>query len=368
MTEFSQGHTHMRPRQTAFNARTLQGPTGDNATGESILEELTVSFEELNQANDWRVRAERRDIKVATEINEHGHVLGAGETVSMEGVQIHLNSSQVDQIIAFLKKWVPIILKKIKDLAKQFMAWVNSITAAVDGKIKKAQDYLRGHKSHKSFDVVLNGAGIPARAAANMINRMDTRHFQPRTVAGYGQLIKRFEEARTQGLDVSNTTRMCDLYLMSRQSWIMMGGDVPSGLTSVSEVLAGTEAPTRAMMGDAFKQNLGAAGTGPVTVKGQVGQLMKLLEETQDLQLKLNFEVRTLLNELAKVTDRLDEVNDSKSAEDYTDEDKLSLVGMKSLIGLTSRVSGDLSVGLQFRLKVLGEVASFANSCLDEVN
>lgn len=358
----------MRPRQTAFNARIAQGPTGDTATGESILEELTVSFEELNQANDWLVRAKRLDPKVAQEINAHGQVLGTGETVSMEGVQIHLNSSQVDQIVAFLKKWVPIILKKIKELAKQFMAWVSTVTANIDGKIKKARDYLNSHKGRSTFDVELNGAGLPLRVAAVMISRMDTRHFQPRTVAGYGQLIKRFEEARVHGLDVSSTTRLCDLYLMSRQSWIMMGGDAPTGLTSVSEVLAGTEAPTRAMMSDAFKQNLGAAGTGTVTVKGQISQLMKLLEETQDLQIKLNFEVRTLLNELAKVTDRLDEENDRKRDEDYSDEDKLSLVAMKSLISLTSRVSGDLSAGLQFRLKVLGEVADFANSCLDKAS
>lgn len=357
----------MKPHQLAFTSRIPQGPVATQDVGESILGELQVSIEELNQANDWLVRANRRDIKVATEINQHGHVLGGGETVSMEGVQIHLNSSQVDQIVAFLKKWVPIILKKLRELAKQFMTWVGTMTANVDGKIQKARDYLRGAKV-PTYDVQFNGGSMAMRVAAKLIATRDARYFQPRAAAGYGQLIKRFDELRTQGTEVPGMLRILDLYVISRQGWIMMGGSWPSGLTSVNEVLTGTDGPTRAFNSDAFKKNLGVYGEGTFTLKGQVSQLIPLLEETRDLQLKLNFEVRNLLRELAKVTDHLDRIYDSKDAEDFTDEDKLSLVDTKNLISLTSRISGDLSTGLQFRLKVLGELADFANSCLDKAS
>lgn len=55
-------------------------------------------------------------------------------TVSMEGVQIHLNSNQVQAIVDFIKKWVPILVGKIREYSRQVMDWVKNKLSMLDGK------------------------------------------------------------------------------------------------------------------------------------------------------------------------------------------------------------------------------------------
>lgn len=354
----------MRPFQHAFNSRTIQAPTGDEATGEAILSDLNVSLENLNQANDWLVRSHKLDVAVANEINAQGHVLGLGDTVSMEGVQVHLNSSQVDAIVEFLKKWVPIILKKIRGLIKQFLDWVASITAKIDGKVKNLRQRWTAQKGPLEYNYTVGASSNQSRAALSLIRKKNLTHYQPRAAAGYGQLIKKIGEAREHGMNSSEMTRLMDLYLISRESWIMMG--VPTNVrpTTVAEMLVSTDNPMIALNSDEVLEKLDARDTSNLTISGKSEDLLKFLEGLSALQLKLNYEVRTHLSALETMVGK---INDGWVTQQVGlgDNGAAKLVSMKSMVNLTTRCSLDLEVGLNYRLRIMHHVASIAGLALD---
>lgn len=129
--------------QIAFNALSQQ--IDDPNT---YLHDLRVSFEAFDQASEWLERAEAGDAAVASEIpEEHWESIRDNEQVSQEGVQVHVNSGQVQAVIDWLKKYIPILLRKIKEIFMNFFTWIRRKLQQMGQGLTSLKDSVRNSLS-----------------------------------------------------------------------------------------------------------------------------------------------------------------------------------------------------------------------------
>lgn len=106
--------------QIVFNALSQQI---DDPT--IYLNDLRASCEAFDQASEWLERAEAGDATVAAEIpEEHWESIRDSEQISQEAVVVHVNSSQIQAIVDWLKKYIPMLLRKIQEIFMNFFGWI----------------------------------------------------------------------------------------------------------------------------------------------------------------------------------------------------------------------------------------------------
>mgnify|MGYP001030762800 CR=1 FL=1 len=129
--------------QIAFNALSQQ--IDDPNT---YLHDLRVSCEAFDQANEWLERAEAGDAAVAAEIpEEHWESIRDNAQISQEAVVVHVNSGQVQAVIDWLKKYIPILLRKIKEIFMNFFAWIRRKFQQMGRGLTSLQDAVRNSLS-----------------------------------------------------------------------------------------------------------------------------------------------------------------------------------------------------------------------------
>lgn len=352
----------MRPRQTAFNARTLQGPDTSEENGDLIISDLTASMEEFSQASKWLDMTRRGNPQVLVEINEAGHVLGLDDQISMEGVQVHINSDQVGKVIEFLKKWIPIILKKIRDAAGKFLDWAKGAIAKIHDRITTTRGKLKAHPPTKSFRLDVSGAEPNRRIAAAILAHGDTNQFDPFRMRGYGELITHMQVLRAGAPSVTTVQRLVDLYMFARTPWIMMGQRDPARPTSFGEVISETESAVNAIRSPEIQSVLMA---NIETVTGVVRNMDKVLADAEALQLKLNFELRKHQSDLEALIEGVRKNIEAMKPDAYNSRENLdSFTALRSSLNFMTRISYDLTFGTHFRMRVLSELASLVNEMI----
>ena len=109
----------MLRHQRLFNAMNQQIDSGID-----MLDGYNASLESVHRAVDLLDRLESGDTTAVLDAQvQFGNELVA-ESVSTEAVVYHVNSAQVQAVIDFLKKWIPVLLRKLREFTKQFIAWV----------------------------------------------------------------------------------------------------------------------------------------------------------------------------------------------------------------------------------------------------
>lgn len=128
----------MLRHQQLFNAMNQQIDSGID-----MLDEYNVTIESLDAASDLLGRLHNGDTSAVIDAQARFGSQMSGEGVSMEGVQIHVNSNQVQMVIDFLKKWIPILIAKIKQVFRQFVAWVKQKLAAIEARLKNLKRWIQ---------------------------------------------------------------------------------------------------------------------------------------------------------------------------------------------------------------------------------
>lgn len=125
-------------------------------SGIDLINEYNASLEALDAALQSLEELESgQDAGLLTVQQKLGAQLSM-EGISLEGVVVHLNSSQVQVVIDFLKKWIPILLQKARELAKKFIAWAKIQLKKVDERLSKLSLQLKS-KSHGSMSAEFKG-------------------------------------------------------------------------------------------------------------------------------------------------------------------------------------------------------------------
>lgn len=113
--------------------------------GSSLLNEFQCSLEAFNRANEFLGQFSQGNVEnfgtfMALYQNQVPELGSAGEDVSLEAygnVEAVVDHPAVKSAIAWLKKWIPIIIQQVKELGLRFLAWLKQKYSQTSAKIKR---------------------------------------------------------------------------------------------------------------------------------------------------------------------------------------------------------------------------------------
>lgn len=200
--------------------------------GEFLFQDLNVAVESYDQAVSWLDRITKSDQDaVNAVVQKHGHEISF-EGASLEAVQVYINSSQVQAIVDFLKKWIPILIEKIKEIFDRLMVWVRTKLHQIEGRIKKLSQSI----SEMTATDRLSTPGQTQRtkiedAAAWILGKSNFKDLfdESPLIDMVGVCLVHFADMKTGKLE----TRITDQYVRAAGQWLAMGrsGDFKDGST-----------------------------------------------------------------------------------------------------------------------------------------
>ncbi|WJJ54897.1 hypothetical protein [Xanthomonas phage RTH11] len=324
--------------------------------GQHLLGELQASLEAFNRDNELLHRVTHGDQSAIEEAQKiHGFQM-ASFGVSLEAVNIHVNSNQVQQVVDFLKKWIPILLKKIRDLGKRFIAWV---------KVKLQQIGERISALKTKFST-LNQPTFTFHAT-KLSERAGLSMFQPNVVKidDYQGLQQMFEWLRLATGEVAS-----DKMTVSRERFgnyasgaaLWLTGETDHPAYEIDPWTKGDDATYLSEQYRKFPSSGEFATDLRRTCAGKVGNSLTLSKSALVGHLdRLN---RMQLNMVSTATNI--ERNLREIERDVTKLQNVSKVGAvnnaKFVVNLTNYTIHASSTGLQERLRIVGYALDLAGS------
>ena len=141
-------------------------------SGIDLLDEYNASLESLNSAIDALDQLESGNTTAVSDVQKRFGAQLSMEGVSMEAVYVHVNSAQVQAAIDFLKKWIPILLKKIKELTVEFFTWVKGRLLALEERLGSLKERVKA-SPQKEFEIEVTENLAPYLAVVDGILRQD---------------------------------------------------------------------------------------------------------------------------------------------------------------------------------------------------
>lgn len=336
-------------------------------SGEEILNDLAVTLESYEQADRWLTTIEAGDTSVIPQILAvHGHEI---EGVSMEGVQVHINSNQVQMIVDFLKKWIPRLLNFLRDLLGRVIKWVREKLLGLETRLHHLKTKTWGNKQVK---IQVRGVSQANKAAAVLIHE---RKFDSviNTVddAAVKKILGNLEEwayvtgkrdsndwANMNPAEADHTAHLVQDFV---RDWLNFGNnDLPYaqiGRGHAGELLLayanGLDAPSVTFnqavdkIADRFQTT--------VYILVESREVMRLIDQLNTLQMKLLGTSRSLSRLVDDAMDKLraHERNTTKLKADQTVSDDLTKL-VRASVKLINYMYTASGVGLQGRLSLLG--------------
>lgn len=126
-------------------------------SGIDLLDEYNASLESLNSAIEALDQLESGNTAAALDVQKRFGEQLSMEGVSMEAVYVHVNSAQVQAIIDFLKKWIPILISKIRDVLSKFIDWFKVRLKAIGERAAALRDKIKvSTQRHYTLNVKFN--------------------------------------------------------------------------------------------------------------------------------------------------------------------------------------------------------------------
>lgn len=345
--------------------------------GQHLVDELSASMEAFNRDTELLEKIQQGDRQALSRaMGVHGqHMAGFG--VSLEGVQVHLNSQQVDQIVAFLKKWIAILIKNLRLICRKIIAWVMQKLQALHGRLKdvkeKLANWMDGEVTLRYDEAVNNQAAISLIRGKNLPLLDDQR----KGSAGlYGaadealSLVKDHPDDDSANQEVAVLARFLEEGLLtwlcfgtrpkdykSRSSY---GGQYDTPLDEVNAFVR--ELPTNTEL---MVQGLRAiVGKDTVMQRGELVmtkvEAQRLCEDLNKMQMTLNTTARNAQERVGRIESELHalSINLGRKVNPHG-RDAYTLA-----VRTVERCESALTMGLQRRLSVMGAAVDLLDKSL----
>ena len=324
-------------------------------SGIPLVDEYNASLESLNCAIASLERLHNGDFTAVQTVQARfAHELSL-ESVSLEGVQIHINSGQVQAIIDFLRKWIPIIRNKLVELARDFIRWVQTTLNRISERLSSLKDKVgKATQSEFSLD---RGPGATRALAYRLLKDGDwVRVFAVSDVgmemmAGH---LKTLNGRSSIGDEVISRAALT-VFHRSVSQWVYFDHDTAPSLSY---------SPTNTQDLLAYVNGLGNFDTGirntivamseearlPPVVILNGSEMKNRMKTLEDGTKRLQDVVQKARGHNDAVARQMDEL--LKKAQ--SSNDGAFLMAAKAAVQLTTRADQALTAGLQGRLRLVG--------------
>lgn len=330
-------------------------------SGEDLIGNLNASLESLEQANNWMDRLENGDHTAVAEVIRVYPV----ENISMEGVQVHVNSNQVQAVIDFLKKWIPIVLKKIKDLATRFYRWVveklNQLGEKIAGLKKKVSA-----STETTYSVETKGTDA-GPAAIELLSASPTDIGDTKGLHSMYSWCALVAE-RAISNDESESLPPWREFRAGAAEWLTLDSEsshfseVFDGETPEDLITALFHLPAPNTVARELKAQL--ASTAKTSFSLSKAEVLQRLDQLNRLQLQLAGKVRATQRDVDNLQAKIERFERSAVGGSST-LSKWNSEAMKLVVKATSYTVQAGSAGLQERLRVIGLAVSVISGPVD---
>lgn len=315
--------------------------------GTALMERLDASLESYNQAVGWVASLEVGD-NAALEaiVAQHGEHLP--EIASMEAVQVHINSSQVEAVIEFLKKWIPKLIKKIGELLSDFFDWIKmkarQLGVSIDNTIQQVRLSVKpSYKWRPETDV--QKAAVTLMQEDKFRELTDVESLRS-LVTGLDSALRSATAGQPLGqIKLRSLVDNASVWLtgeIKHESFATAGMSANDNTAPWNAVY---ELPVPAASGRELIQGLGSRA--PEELELPKKEVLDRLESIKKAQMQVISSVTQCERELKGLRSRVAEMskmNGLHSAEEA-----------KALVSMTNFVISASQNGLQTRLRVLGQ-------------
>ncbi len=307
------------------------------------LDRALVSLEHLEHGCPWAVDQVQQHF--GSQLSVHG--------VSLESVQVHVNSQQVQAIIDFLRKWIPKLVVKLKELGKKFIDWAQQTLHRLGERIDVLKKKLQTLES-SSIEVVPPAGSLIGKVAFELhrtrqwdafvtvddfhVNLYDRALKLPDSEQGWDEIqIRMATKALNEVLGEW-------IYFRQEHTPAVVEGDIVATERSVAE-LSDFDSMSRQVLTQYVEQ---AKLDAPLTFKKDEAQrLIQELDRAQMDVLATTTGVRKVNENLTKrLVEVLKSAEQSSSAEFATAARLVYRMAVKMEAAITS--------GFQTRLRLLG--------------
>lgn len=287
--------------------------------------------------------------------------------VSLESVQIHINSSQVQVIVDFLKKWIPIIISKIKEIAIKIFRWAREKLLRIDERLGKLIDDFKDWKDPQVTFTV--GDEARDRVAFRMFNGNGGDRFS--TPVSFGDMVRCLDdltnilESDPSKLNIVDVLKVC--YTAHHSLHVLLFADWEANYKEMN--FASADRPGRALravaeeLGSPMEQirraseSMAKEASDYPPLKMSVSDVTSALRRLQSTQLKLVGDIKSSETKLDSLTRRLAKVQFPSDVE--ADDDKHAQFIRDvylSTVFFINYAQGAMSTSLQFQLRSLGDI------------
>jgi hypothetical protein len=340
-------------------------------SGLDLIDDMNASLESLNQGMGWLDRLEAGDTTAVPEVlTKHGHEI---ETVSTEGVQVHVNSGQVQAIVDFLKKWIPRFLSYLRDLVTRVIKWVREKLQNLKPRI---DDLKKKTWEGKNLAIPVRDVGPSGKAAASLIharsfdriaNTVDNANIVKIMEAAddWAYVTGKFDTGAWAEADVREVNSTGERIQRFVTEWLNFGqagvtfDEVGTGEAGELLLQYVNGLPSASTVFNQAVERIGEDKQNTVEIYISVGDAKNLTNQLDQLQLKLLGTANDLNRLVDKAMQKLRayESDVHRFKVDTKGKDDLAKI-VRAAMKLINYMYNATSVGLQGRLTIMGNAVS----------
>ena len=287
------------------------------------------------------------------------------ETVSNEAVVYHVNSAQIQAVIDFIKKYLPILLRKLKEFAKQFFDWVQVQAKRVEARAEKLFEMISEMTTSECS--IEKGRTAAATVAFGMLADNKTAQFTFASPDKLGNASEHFARVAASGDRVLSSGMAMGNLTDGLRGWVGFNCDIPS-LTFDATTVAGSpdkalrllnEFPSAEEVWQTAVKSMETAKSTVVMSKEDIKLAVKVLRDAADRMRKSIEEARKTISQSQRILEGV-KVPENSSVADQ--------IGAKVKFGVrgATMCESALSTGFRHRLAVLDAMLLMLNRSLDK--
>lgn len=348
-------------KHQAFFLATLESISMEHERqGERLINELDASLESFHLANNWLSRAEAGDATAVVEVlTKYGTQIDA---VSLESVQVHVSSAQVQAIVDFLKKWIPKIIRTMQEILERLLHWIKDRLNNLGPRLEKL-----AKKPFAKTTLTVPNTYAGAAAAGLMLHGSIDKFVQSPNAESIRYVLDHAEGWATAPSstirslsDVGEVRQVMDRAENFLNDWLSFGesgrlyGHGTTTATSAGAVIKERMEQwghVSDLTGTAIKRWAGTVKMGDSFTMPE-SSINTVIERLDRLQLNVSKTANVIIHRVERAQSAIRNVGRKLERDKDTDLDEA--LQIKSAIRLISYIGHAMGAGLQTRLSVLG--------------